>query len=559
MKRCKSDNICILRNDKEHNENTKSLHKSFSCPNFTLELNDSYSMTKNKEGEDSRSTISSQFNVISSYNTKKNMGSVLLSSFQSKLNTISSMFTKTSNNFKIFSKNNDNSNNKSCNNNNNNKDKEVQSYDFYNNESLAFKSEYSFSKNSIHSEYNNRTKFRFKPRHHRHKCDEANCSTKSNIQIRDNDGHVLTKMNILSKRNKDNDGNNSSKSKSFTRLRHGTSKSFKSFKSFKSNRTIDHDNNDISFKVDEEDEEDEEINHLTCTSKSSENATTITTTNSTTTTNTTNTIPELSENSSNEENEKINHKESIKGVKKKKSKQELLHHERLLHSKQNSIISKNSSIKSKIMKISKISSMKKKGKLSHNELSKEFKQSNDPDELIANSQDVNSQHTKLESTDSFSEWFNSISSIPQQQSTQRKSQQQTSLQSPLSNEILFDTQEATNNPEIPSSITVTDCSIPNSLHSNDLLDESNKTLESANKTNNPSTELSGSRDVNSNSNNNDDDDNNSNNNNNNNNNNKDNQQPNNKIGPPHETSITKQLPPLPLSMKCKGEMVKFLN
>ena len=558
MKRCKSDNICILRNDKEHNENTKSLHKSFSCPNFTLELNDSYSMTKNKEGEDSRSTISSQFNVISSYNTKKNMGSVLLSSFQSKLNTISSMFTKTSNNFKIFSKNNDNSNNKSCNN-NNNKDKEVQSYDFYNNESLAFKSEYSFSKNSIHSEYNNRTKFRFKPRHHRHKCDEANCSTKSNIQIRDNDGHVLTKLNILSKRNKDNDGNNSTKSKSFTRLRHGTSKSFKSFKSFKSNRTIDHDNNDISFKVDEEDEEDEEINHLTCTSKSSENATTITTTNSTTTTNTTNTIPELSENSSNEENEKINHKESIKGVKKKKSKQELLHHERLLHSKQNSIISKNSSIKSKIMKISKISSMKKKGKLSHNELSKEFKQSNDPDELIANSQDVNSQHTKLESTDSFSEWFNSISSIPQQQSTQRKSQQQTSLQSPLSNEILFDTQEATNNPEIPSSITVTDCSIPNSLHSNDLLDESNKTLESANKTNNPSTELSGSRDVNSNSNNNDDDDNNSNNNNNNNNNNKDNQQPNNKIGPPHETSITKQLPPLPLSMKCKGEMVKFLN
>jgi len=504
MKRCKSENICILLHDKGQKDILKSLHRSYSCPNFSLELNESNVYSKNKEGEDSKSTISSQyyFNANSFIDKKKRVS--VLSSFQSKLNTISYMFAKTSNNLRKFSKNIDNSNNKL----ETSKDKFSDSIDFHNNEALSMHNEYSFSKNSVRSEFNNRTKFRFKPHHHHHhhhdKYPVANRSNKSNIQLKENENHNLTKMNIFSK---SKDYGEMSKSKSSSRLRHGTTMSFRSFKSA---RTInDQDKSFKSFKSFNNDSlskpiKDDKKNSISESYSSSS-------------------VKTSNDNISNS-SEKGRHNKEL---------------DKLLHSKQGSIISKNPSIKSKIMRISKISSLKKKGKSLYNELSKEFRSSSTTDEIFPN-------NSKLTSTDSFSDWFNSISSVPQNHSQASPSSSisqcvsTVSVQSPLSNEIIFDSSDVNNtndqneekdnndqNKNNNNSLTSTPLSQSFSLNDQTPSDKDDNKKDITSKTTDPIGNTQNMKNQ------------------------------NRKVDLSRGVSISKQLPPLPIGLKYKGDNASY--
>jgi len=530
MRRCKSDNICILLHDemlKEKNE--KTLQRSYSAPNLIFEFNDSHMYSKNKDGEDSRSTINSNhYYLNNSFYDKKKKGSVLLSSFQSKLNSLSYMLTKTSNNIRIFSKNIDSSINKLT----SSKEK-VDNIDFNNKDVIGIHSDHSLGKNSVHSEYNNRTKFKFKPRN-RHRDKFANRSNKSNLQLRDNgnESHNLTKMNIFSK-NKDNGfGGDVKKSSSFSRLRQATNKSIRSFRSARAyNKDVDR-----SLKM---------LNSIDSETKSGEER------------NNEDSISELFEEN---QNSKSNKKESTENVNEKEHP-----HDKLLHSKQGSVISKNHSIKSKIKKISKISSLKKKGKNLYNELSKEFKITNHVDDIISSTQP---NSNKLSSTDSFSDWFNSISSTPPIQSQASSSNVSTPMQSPLINEIVFSSPEpivknknnrkwkGSSSPPKDNNSTEylsTSSSSPSSLPPNDLSNTNNGEQLSVtiNNNENLSKGIQENSDLKSN--------------------NKNlatidpmniplvfsKDRLNSKIAPGREITVSKQLPPLPVGLRYIGEIVNY--
>ncbi|OUM63967.1 hypothetical protein PIROE2DRAFT_9428 [Piromyces sp. E2] len=511
MKRCKSDNISLLLHDTEQKEVLKTLHKSYSCPNFSLELNESNLYSKNKDGEDSKSTISCQYYLnTGSFIDKKKRGS-MLSSFQSKLNTISYMFTKTSNNLRIFSKNVDNSINKLT----TSKEKFSGSTDFHNNDALSMK--YSYSKNSVRSEFNNRTKFSFKPHHHHHHQDKFsinNRSNKSNIHLKENENHNLTKMNIFSKNKDYKDYGEMSKSKSSFRLRRGTTMSFRSFKSA---RTINE--QDKSFKSFKS------FNNCDSLSKQ---------------------VKGGKKGCPSETSSIKMSSDNISNTDKGRRNKEL---DKLLHSKQGSIISKNPSIKSKIMRISKISSLKKKGKSLYNELSKEFRSSSTSsatDELFP------PNNNKLTSTDSFSDWFNSISSVPHSQGQTSPSSSisqglsTVSVQSPLSNEITFDSPPDSsnnsddkidsNNININSSTSTPltqSFSVNNDPPSSDNVNEKNDRKKIVdNKTIKKMDQNGGSNSTN----------------------NIKNQ--NKKIDLTREVSFSKKLPPLPIGLKYKGDNVR---